>query len=95
MWEVVGSYNKKTDIITKEYWRQGWIYKDPNAFYKKSNDICYVPELSDERYAYRDFLRIANGREKVAEILFDMVDWQHPETLMIEFNDFEEVDDDS
>ena len=36
-----------------------------------------------------DFLDIAKGNEELAETLFDLVDWQHPETLYNELELFE------
>lgn len=102
-------------VIEKEFYCQGYIYKDFDAFENKTNEICYVPEYSgdniedtvsvreDNKYTYKDFVRIAqefidmnedvkrycekNGEtaEDIARNVFEMVDWQHPETLIDEF----------
>jgi len=81
----------KNGKIHKEYYGQGYIYKDIDAFENKSNETCYVPELTDTQYNYNDFLRIAKGNHNVATALFEECDWQHPETLMDEWEDsFEE-----
>jgi hypothetical protein len=101
-------------IIEREYFGQGFIYKDFKAFEKKSDDICYVPELSTNdneeatienttTYNYNDFLELANSfletneesrnwckknnvsAEDIETELFHAVDWQHPETLLNEW----------
>jgi hypothetical protein len=46
--------------------------------------VCYIPELSNKRYTYADFLKISKGNKEILEYLFETVDWQNPETL---FND--------
>jgi len=58
--------------------------KDLKAFQNKKG-TCYVPELSDEKYTYNDFLNIAKGNKKLAEQLFSVVEWQHPETIIDEW----------
>ena len=68
---------KKTD--------NGYCFKDRQAFNNKKG-ICYIPELSDQKYTYLDFLRIANNNKTLAQNLFDIVDWQHPETLLDEWS---------
>tara|TARA_R100001163_G_C4906842_1_gene92926 strand:- start:271 stop:498 length:228 start_codon:yes stop_codon:yes gene_type:complete len=63
----------------------GYCFKDRKAFNNKKG-ICYIPELSDQKYTYSDFLRIANSNKTLAQNLFDIVDWQHPETLLDEWS---------
>lgn len=84
--------------IEKEYYNSngtfGEIFKDEEAFNNKKG-ICYSPELSDETYTYEDYIAIAKyflGKkkgdiEKVARMLFDYSEWQHPETLADEWED--------
>lgn len=82
---------------------QGEFYKNFQAFEDKSRKVCYVPELSDTSYRYRDFYLLVKNKfeelgvtgdiHKVACILFEMVDWQHPETLLEELSDNGEFDD--
>ena len=40
----IGSYTSK---LMREYYRQGWIFKDEEAFLNRPDAVCYVPELSD------------------------------------------------
>ena len=75
----------ENDKIHKEYSGQGYIYKDTNAFANKSHETCYVPELSNTQYNYYDFLSIAKGNHDVAMALFELCDWQHPESLRDEW----------
>lgn len=74
--------------LKREFYRQGYIYKNWDSFNDKRG-VCYVPETSDTLYTYQDFLDIA-GNEEQAKELFSCVDWQHPEVLM---EDWEEGDD--
>lgn len=70
----------------KEFYRQGYIYKNFQNFERKRG-VCYVPELSDKEYTYDDFLALCGGNHTLAEFVFEIVDWQHPETV-VEENDF-------
>lgn len=108
--ETIGKLlgNNKAEL---EYYVQGFIYKDFEAFKTKTDEICYIPEygVDDEdniegSYTYADFLRMATEWCKededcmdylkkegltfhdVAENLFEMVDWQSPETVLEEWN---------
>lgn len=66
----------------KDYWEHGFIYKNSIAFHEKSEDICYIPEKSDDSgYNYNDFLAIANNNHDMAVILFELASWQTPEML--------------
>lgn len=69
---------------------QGMIYKSLEAFINKTG-VCYVPELDDTEYTYMDFYTLANGNEKIARVLFDMVDWQSPETKRDELIENDEI----
>ena len=51
--------------------------------YANGVGICYVTE-SGEQYTRADFVRLCNGEEAVAQRLFDLCDWQLPETLLDE-----------
>jgi len=92
----IGSYTPETEdqeaVIDRGYYRQGWIFKDEEAFRLYPERVCYVPELSDEGYARQDFLAMCNGQEELAEFLFEMVDWQSPETLKSELLATYEID---
>ena len=71
--------------LEKEYYRQGWIFKDEYAFHHDPKKPCYVPEEEEEGfYTREDFLALCNGQEDIAEMIFDEVDWQHPETYFDE-----------
>lgn len=92
----VGSYTPETEeqeaVIDREYYRQGWIFKDEEAFLHHPERVCYVPELSDEGYTRQNFLDMCNGQEEVAALLFESVDWQSPETLLNELYDTYELE---
>ena len=74
--------------LQREYFRQGWIFKDPEAFRDREDAPCYVPELNDTVYTKQDFLELCNGQEEIAQELFGQLDWQSPPAL---FNEWEEM----
>ena len=80
----VGGYTPETEdteaVIDRDYYRQGWIFKDEEAFLHYPDKVCYVPELSDEGYTRQDFLDMVGGQKEFARECFYAVDWQHPET---------------
>lgn len=92
----IGSYMPGTEdrgaAIDREYYRQGWIFKDEEAYLHYPDRVCYVPELSDSAYTRQDFLDMCYGQEEMADMLFEMVDWQSPSTLQDELFDMQEID---
>jgi hypothetical protein len=72
------------EVIDRGYYRQGWIFKDEEAYLDKEHPdrICYIPELSDSLYSRQDFLDMCRGQTEFADELFEGCDWQHPESLM-------------
>ena len=84
----VGSYTpgapEAEAAIWREFYRQGFIFKDEEAFLHYPDRVCYVPELSDSAYTRQDFLDMCNGQEEFAAECFYAVDWQHPDTWVDE-----------
>lgn len=72
--------------LQREFFSQGWVFKDWEAFGNRPDAPCYVPELDDTVYTRNDFMALCNSQEEIAEELFYEVDWQSPSTLM---NDWE------
>lgn len=79
----VGSIEDTGDeyIIHREFYGQGMIFKDEEAYRTNKDKPCYAPELSDSVYTGNDFLELCNCQEDLADELFEEVDWQHPESL--------------
>lgn len=75
--------------IDRGWFRQGYIYKNPDAYYNDKTAVCYVPELSDRAYTGQDFLDMCNGQPEIADHVFETVDWQHPESYLGEQDDDE------
>lgn len=75
----VGNYNPKTGAIEIYIYKQGFIFKDEDAFLNRPDDVCYIAELSDETYTKNDILSICKGNEEIASEVFYNVDWQSPE----------------
>ena len=84
----IGTYVPETEekeaVIQREYYRQGWIFKDEAAFLFHADQVCYVPELSDGGYTRQGFMALCNGQEDFAAECFRAVDWQCPETWVDE-----------
>lgn len=74
------AHNGRDAIVQREFYGQGYIVKDEVAFLHHPDQVCYVPELSDEAYTHEDFLRICDNQELLAQLCFYAVDWQAPET---------------
>ena len=46
--------------IEKEFYMQGLIYKDLEAFENKTDEICYVSEYDEDKgMTYKDFVELA------------------------------------
>ena len=48
------------------------------------DNMVYWPENSDDPYSKSDFIRICDGREELAYLLYDLCEWQAPETIIDE-----------
>ena len=76
-------------VYEKEFYRQGFIYKDEHAFLFGLNEVCYIAEddypNEEKHYTRKDIVRICGGDVDLAMQIFYLLDWQHPETLMDEY----------
>ena len=67
----IGKYTAPQDgrpaIIQREFYGQGYIFKDEAAFLSHPDQVCYVPELSDTAYTHNDLLALCDGQEKLAQ----------------------------
>ena len=83
-------YNNEKNM-PYEWIGQGYGYKgewDPENIH----DIIYIPEYGykdntverKNAYSYKDFIDLCDGDIKKAEILFENIDWQFPETALEE-----------
>lgn len=93
----VGNYtppdkNGEGEVIEREYYRQGYIFKDEEAFYNRPDDVCYIPELSDTTYTRTDILQECEGNEEIAEEVFCTADWQHISSLLEDWRTNGEID---
>lgn len=66
----VGQYTPATDesevIIDREFYRQGYIFKDEEIYETSLDKICYIPELSNTTYTHQSFLDMTDGQESLA-----------------------------
>lgn len=75
--------------LNRGWFRQGYVYKNYEAYYKDKSAVCYVPEFPDTAYTGQDFLDMCNGQPEIADRVFEAVDWQHPSTYLDEQGDDE------
>lgn len=85
-YEVIGEFELDAEgniaKLERRWFRQGYTYKNPNAYFNDKSAVCYIPELSDSTYTADDFQSLCGGEKELADELFEGVDWQHPETLI-------------
>lgn len=79
--EKPGKYQPHID---RAYYRQGYIFKDEDAFLHHPKRVCYVPELSNSLYTRLDFLDLCNEQKEFAAKCFYALDWQHPSSWIEE-----------
>jgi len=72
------------DVIKREFYGKGYIFKDEETFYNHYAEPCYVPELFDMEYTREDIVCLCHGNEFLAEICFDMLNGQIPEVWIRE-----------
>lgn len=89
MHETIGKYvpasKNRSEIIEKEWYGQGVIYKNWKAYENNPLEVCYIPELSNTKYTRKDFVDLCKGNEELARDLFLSVDWQSPGSLLEEW----------
>ena len=56
------------------------------------NKIVYTTENGDS-YTFEQILEIAKGNERLANIILNLCQWQHPETVFQELLNEEEIDE--
>lgn len=98
-YEQVGNYTPPDEKgngekIEREFYGQGMIFKSDEAFYDTEHPgrACYVPELFDIVYTRNKILELCGNQEDLATDVYDMLDWQRPETLLDELYRNGEVD---
>jgi hypothetical protein len=94
---LVGSYtppdeNGEGEKIVREFYGQGHIFKDEDAFYHRPDDPCYIPELSDTVYTRNSILQECNQQDDLAEEVFEALDWQHVSSLLEDWQRNGELD---
>lgn len=94
---LVGSYtppdeNGEGEKIVREFYGQGHIFKDEDAFYHRPDDPCYIPELSDTVYTRNSILQECNQQDDLAEEVFKALDWQHVSSLLEDWQRNGELD---
>ena len=70
-------------IIEKGQTDNGLCYKN-SMNYKTGKGVCYVPELDDTLYTKENILDICENNQRLADFVFDSIDWQSPETFLDE-----------
>lgn len=88
----------------RQGYNDGFIFKSVYNFYK-GEGVCYIPEYimgvddyetyvsGEHGYTRQDFDKLCEGTRIDPEYLFELVDWQHPETLLDELLENDDDDD--
>jgi hypothetical protein len=98
-YELIG--NIENGIVYADESGNGMIFKSKEAYLHYPDEICYVPEYGfpkNERiykgavedvvgYTHNDLLKLCDGNEKLCDIMFDLLDWQFPNTWLCENED--------
>lgn len=101
--EQFNNYNEAKSI-PRDWIGQGYGYKDNEFDWDNGNptDIIYIPEYGYDRdgeqcyvvrenaYSKEDFIDLCDGNEKKAAYIFEVVDWQFPESF---YNEVDWEDD--
>lgn len=77
------AWSKLQETITGDYDYVGQPMKNTKAFESKIG-ICYIPEASDQAYTYFDIAAITGDNHETTERVFQLCEWQHPETVFEE-----------
>ncbi|MCD8381150.1 MAG: hypothetical protein LUC95_12740 [Lachnospiraceae bacterium] len=93
----IGSYTPPDkdgigEKVERDWFRQGWIFKDEDAFHNRPDDVCYIPELSNETYSRKDIVSECKGNEELADEVFENLDWQHVSSLLEDWKANGEID---
>ncbi len=78
--EYTPACGEKPACILRDFYCEGFIFKDEAAYISRPDAVCYVAELSDTVYTHNDLLALCEGQEALARACFDSLCWQHPET---------------
>ena len=84
-YEVIGELELDAEgnivKLERHWFQQGYIYKNPNAYFDDKSAVCYVPELSDSLYTGAGLLGYVQWTTGNLQTTYlDAVDWQNPET---------------
>jgi len=70
--------------------KQNWSDMLPNEIIYQHENITH----EENGFTKPDLIAICNGKEDTARALFDLLDWQHPATLLDEWENEGEIDKD-
>lgn len=69
-------------------------FKSKEIFDTFPDKVCYIPECNEgdetDRYTKNDILRLCDGDELKAEIVFAMLSWEHPEMVLDSWDEDDE-----
>lgn len=96
--------NGSKPTFTKENRGEGLFFADEIAFRYFRDRICFIPEYSepsdpqdksniigtDQGYTRADLVAMCGGNEEKAAKLFGLLDWRSPETLLNDWDDYNE-----
>lgn len=71
-----------------------WQYKESGHFSSLCFKTCYIrenPDSIEDCYTRRDFLELCRGDGLKAGMVFDLCEWQHPSTLLAQWDEEDEA----
>ena len=83
---LIGTYTPAScaseESIDRGAYGEGFVYKNEDTFLHHPDEVCYIPELSDEKYTRNSLVEICGGNEELARSCFYELDWAHPESWL-------------
>lgn len=67
--------------------------KDYDKFANEPDQVCYVPEFSqegDEPITRNYIVRLCDGDLYKAEMVFERCEWEHPATILAQWNEHDD-----
>lgn len=68
-------------------------FKSRDIYETKPDAVCYVPALAEDDepgLTRNDFLDLCGGDQLKADIVFDLCTWEHPATILDQWDDEDE-----
>lgn len=82
--KYVQPHNGKPEIIEREWYEQGYFFKDEDAFLNYEDKVCYISEFDDTKYTRKDILKVCDNQYELAKQCFYGLSWESPCTWILD-----------